>query len=196
MEPQLDWIFQVIMGIALAACAGLRVFVPLLVVGIAGRLDFIPLSDSFQWLAEWPALVVFGVAVVTEILADKIPLVDNFLDVVHTFTKPVAGAVLMASVITDLTPVQTTVLAIVLGGGTSGAVQLTKAKVRLASSAATAGAGNPVISVIEDTGSLLGSAVALFLPILIILLMAATFTFLFLLGRRIRRRTGSGGPAA
>jgi hypothetical protein len=195
MDPQYAWVFQAIMGIALAACAGLRVFLPLLVVGIAGRLDWIPLSSSFEWLAGWPALIVFGVAVVTEILADKIPLVDNFLDVVHTFVKPVAGAILVASVVTDLSPLQTTVLAIILGGGTSGAVQLTKAKIRLASSATTAGAGNPVISLAEDAGSLVGSVIALIVPILLILLMTGTFILLFLVARRIRRRT-EAGPAS
>jgi hypothetical protein len=195
MEPQYAWMFQIIMGVALAACAGLRVFLPLLVVGIAGRFDFVPLSSSFEWLAEWPALIVFGVAVVMEILADKIPLVDNFLDLIQTFVKPVAGAVLMASVITDLSPLQTTALAIILGGGTSGVVQLTKAKIRLASSATTAGAGNPVISVVEDAGSLVGSMIALIWPVLLIILLVAVFTALFLLARRLRRRTEAGTGA-
>ena len=69
-----DWTVvaaQVAMGVGLAACAGLRAFLPLFVVGVAGRLDVLPLSEPFAWLASAPALTVFGAAVLTELLADK-----------------------------------------------------------------------------------------------------------------------------
>ena len=50
---ELSW--QIMMGIGLAGAAGLRAFVPLLVVGIAGRYELIPLSARFEWLATNPA---------------------------------------------------------------------------------------------------------------------------------------------
>ena len=75
------------MGIGLAACAGLRAFLPLFVVALAGKLEFLTLSDSFSWLAGWPALIVFGAAVVAEVLSDKFPIVDNLLDSVQIFVK-------------------------------------------------------------------------------------------------------------
>ena len=159
MEPASVVVFQVLMGVGLAACAGLRAFLPLLVVGIAGRLDWIPLTSRFEWL------VIFGVAVVVEVLADKIPLVDNLLDVLQGFVKPIAGTILMASVVTELEPAHRVALALILGAGTAGAVQLTKAKLRLLSSATTAGTGNPVLSVGEDASSLFGSLLALVAPL-------------------------------
>ena len=63
-------------------------------------------TRTFQWLESWPALTVLGVAVVTEILADKFPVVDNFLDAAQTFVKPVAGTILAASVLSELSPLQ------------------------------------------------------------------------------------------
>src|SRR5437762_495318 len=72
---------EVATGIALASCAGLRAFLPLFVTGALGRLGWISLSPSFEWLSSWPALVIFGVAVGTEMLGDKIPIVDHLLDV-------------------------------------------------------------------------------------------------------------------
>src|SRR5512145_2759755 len=107
---------QIAMGLGLAASAGLRAFLPLLVAGVAGRLDLLPLSESFAWLGSTPALVVFGVAVVAEVLGDKIPVVDHFLDALHTLLKPIAGTVVAASVLTDLPPLPATVLSLITGG--------------------------------------------------------------------------------
>ena len=129
-------ISQVVMGIGLAASAGLRAFLPLLIVGVAGRFEVLPLSDTFDWLASTPALVVFGVAVVVEVLADKFPVVDSALDSIQVFVKPVAGTILAASVITELSPLQTAVLALATGGVVAGGVQLAKAKTAHAARAA------------------------------------------------------------
>ena len=194
MEPASVVVFQVLMGVGLAACAGLRAFLPLLVVGIAGRLDWIPLTSRFEWLGDWPALVIFGVAVVVEVLADKIPLVDNLLDVLQGFVKPIAGTILMASVVTELEPAHRVALALILGAGTAGAVQLTKAKLRLLSSATTAGTGNPVLSVGEDASSLFGSLLALVAPLALVLILVASAIVLLLLIRRFGRFTRK--PAA
>jgi len=158
---------QVSMGLALAACAGLRAFLPLLIVGTAGRLGWVPLSDSFAWLQSTPALVVFGIAVAAEILADKIPVVDHTLDVAQTLIKPVAGTLLAASVMTEVEPLQATVLALITGGLVSETVHLTKAKLRLLSTVTTAGVGNPVISTAEDLGAVTGSFAALAVPFLV-----------------------------
>jgi uncharacterized protein DUF4126 len=179
---------QVAMGLGLAACAGLRAFLPLLVVGLAGRLELVPLSESFAWLATGPALVVLSVAVVAELLADKVPVVDHALDALGTLVKPVAGTLLAASVLTDLPPLPTAVLALCTGGAVSAGVHLTKAKVRLLSTAATAGIGNPLLSVLEDVGAVIGSVAALVVPLLVAaLFLAALVGLLVLLAARRAR---------
>jgi len=176
------------MGIGLASCAGLRAFLPLLVVGAAGRLDLIPLTRSFEWLESWPALTVFGIAVVSEFLADKFPVVDHFLDSVQVFVKPIVGTILMASVLTELTPLQATVLGVIGGGTTAGVVHLGKAKLRLASSVTTAGTANPVLSLVEDVGAFLGSIASLVVPLLMLFLLIL-FAILAVLAYRHWRRT-------
>jgi hypothetical protein len=179
---------QVASGIGLAACAGLRAFLPLLVVGLAGRAEWIPLTGKFEWLASTPALVVFGVAVLVEILADKVPVVDHFLDSIQAFVKPIAGAVLAASVLAELTPLQASVVGLVTGGTVAGTIHLTKANLRLVSSATTAGLANPVLSVIEDVGAFLGSVLALVVPVLVVLLLVGALTGVWVFIRRGRRR--------
>jgi hypothetical protein len=194
VQQAVSLLWQIAMGISLAACAGLRAFLPLLVVGVAGKLELIPLTRYFEWLATWPALIVFGVAVVVEILGDKFPAIDNFLDALQTFVKPIAGAILAASVLTELSPLQATALGLVAGGGSAGAVHLGKAKLRLASTLTTAGTANPVLSVIEDLGAFVGSIAAIVVPILMLFLLIL-FLILAILAFRHWRRRAAANPA-
>jgi len=185
---------QVAMGVGLAACAGLRAFLPLFVVGVAGRFEIVPLLDSFEWLAGTPALTVFGLAVVLELLADKVPVVDHLLDVAETLVKPVAGTVLAAAVLTELSPLQATVLGFVLGGGVAGAVHAGKSKLRILSTATTAGTANPVLSFGEDALAFVGSLTALVLPLLVVAAVAGAGAAAWWLLRR-RGAAGAGSRA-
>ena len=198
MDPNIQHavslLWQIAMGVSLAACAGLRAFLPLLVVGVAGKFDLIPLTRHFEWLETWPALTVFGVALVVEILGDKFPAVDNFLDAMQSFVKPVAGTILMARVLTELSPLQATVLGLVAGGASAGAVHVGKAKLRLASTLTTAGSANPVLSVIEDLGAFLGSIAAIVVPLLMLCLLILLVVLAILAFRHWRRRS-TASPA-
>lgn len=157
--------FQLAMGVSLAACAGFRAFVPLLVVGLAGRFEVVPLADRFDWLASGPALLVLATAVVLEILADKVPVVDHFLDATATFVRPVAGAIALASPLTGVDPLVAMVIGIVLGSTVAGGVHLAKSQTRLASTAFTGASANPALSVTEDVFSIGGSVLAVVLPL-------------------------------
>jgi hypothetical protein len=181
-------VWQVAMGVGLAASAGLRAFLPMLVVGVAGRMAWIPLSDEFEWLASTPALVVLGVAVVTEMLADKFPVVDHLLDTIQGFVKPIAGTLLAASVLTELGAVESAVLGLISGGAVAGTVHLTKANLRLVSTATTAGLGNPLISAAEDAGALVGSVASIVVPVVVALLALLLIAAGWVLIRRLWRR--------
>src|SRR5258708_4552810 len=95
---------QLAMGFALAATGGLRAFLPLFVAGLLARHGYVDLGPSFEWMQGTPALVVFGSAVVFEILADKIPAVDHPLAAAGVVVKPVAGTPLAAPPFTPLDP--------------------------------------------------------------------------------------------
>jgi hypothetical protein len=176
------------MGIGLAACSGLRAFLPLFMVGLAGRLGLVTLSASFTWLESWAAILVFGVAVVAEMLADKFPVVDHILDSVQTFVKPIAGALVMATVVEDWTPLHVTVFWIIVGGSAAGVVHVTKAKLRLVSSATTAGLGNPVLSASEDVGALAGTVGSIVVPPVMVVVLAVGVLLAWIGLRRARRR--------
>ena len=128
---------------------------------------------------------MLAIAVLAEIVGDKAPLVDHVLDVVGTFARPVAGAIVAAAPLTGLDSLTSVVLGIVLGGAIAGGVHASKSTLRLASTGTTAGLANPLVSVAEDVLSLSGSVVSLFLPIVT---FALTIGLLYLLIRSLRRR--------
>lgn len=181
-------LLHVSMGVGLAACAGLRAFLPLLVAGIAARMEWVAVSDGWAWLGSWPALTIFAAAVVFELLADKIPLVDHALDGVETVVKPLAGAALMATVVADWTPMYATVIWILVGGSLAGLVHGAKAQLRLASTGLTGGLANPVLSVIEEGVALVGSLLALFIPLLVAVVALMALAGAWVVLRRWRHR--------
>src|SRR5688500_9768164 len=137
------------MGISLAACAGLRAFLPLLAVGIATRMEWWPVQPWLEWVGTNEALITFGVATVLEILADKVPVLDHGLDVFHTVARPVAGALVAMGSFYQVSPAMAVALGIIVGAPIAGSFHLTIARTRVASTATTGGFANPVLSFIE-----------------------------------------------
>ncbi len=170
-------------GLGLAAAAGLRVFLPLLVLGSAARLGWLPLTSGFEWLASGVGLGALGVATILEISAYYIPWVDNALDVVAGPMAIAAGVLATAAVMTDLPPAVRWALAIIAGGGTAGTVQALTTLARLKSTAFTGGAGNPFLATFELVGSFITAIVAIVMPLVAIGMVVA----MFLLFRRTVR---------
>jgi len=184
---------QLAMGFALAACVGLRTFLPLLAAGLLARTGHLELGQHFEWMASTPALVVFGSALAFEVLADKIPGVDHALHSVEAFVKPVAATILAASLFTNLDPLTATTLGLVGGGSIAGLVQLARGGTRVASSALTFGLANPVLSVVDDGVALGGVILAFLLPFLAALLAIVAAIAVVRLVRR-RKNPDLGNP--
>ncbi len=185
----MDW-FQLAtgaaMGLALAATCGLRAFLPLFAVGCLGATGQLELAESFQWLQRPVALIGLGAAVLFEVAGDKFPVVDHVLDSAAVFVKPVAAMVASASVMTEMDPMLTAVLGLLVGGTLAEGVHLVKAKVRLWSSALTATIANPVLSLIEDVLAVIATVLAFLLPVLVVVLavVAGFLGFRWWAGRR------------
>ena len=148
-----DTAFGVFVGLGLSAAAGLRLFVPLLVASVASATGHLELAPEFDWIGTTPALVGFAVAAVLEVCAYLVPFLDNALDAFAAPAATVAGAVLTASTIVDVSPWLKWSLAIVAGGGIAGTIQLFTGATRLTSTATTGGLANPAVSTAEAGGS-------------------------------------------
>jgi hypothetical protein len=174
------------LGIALAASAGLRAWLPLLLAGALARLGVLDLGRSFQFLASNKALVVLGIATVIELVGDKIPAVDHALDAIGTLLRPAVGALLAASVIGTVTdPLTSLVLGTAVGAPSALIPHALKSAVRAASTATTGGLANPVLSFVEDAVSLIVFALAVLVPLLVVAFLGLT---LWIAARWLRRR--------
>jgi hypothetical protein len=171
MDTQL--ITSVAMGIALSACCGFRVFIPMLGASLAAYLHWYNLPADMQWMATLPALICFGTAAVLEIAAYYIPFVDNLLDTIATPLAVAAGTVLASSFLpmAEFSPFVKWVLALISGGAAAGTVQLGTGVLRLFSSKATAGLGNAVVATGENAAAIGGTALTFVIPVVIAVLM-------------------------
>ena len=183
-----------LIGLALSATCGFRVFVPLLAVCIATRAEktegetYVQLAENFSWLQSDPAFVVFLVAAIFEIAGYYLPIIDNFLDTLATPAAVVAGTLITAAFLVDMEPWLQWVLGVVAGGGAAGAVQATTVVARAASTVTTGGLSNPVVATVETGYSFLGSLLAVVIaPLALAVSLLLVFTGVFIWIRRRRR---------
>jgi hypothetical protein len=189
-----DLALSIVLGIALAAATGFRVFLPMLIVSGAAYTGHLHLDDSFGWLGSLSALIMLSVAAVAEVLAYYIPVVDNLLDTVATPAAFVAGTIVSAAVMIDAPPMVKWTAAVIAGGGVAGLTQGLTGILRAHSTVLTGGLGNSVIATAELGGAVLISFLALAAPLaalgLVVLLLLVAIR---LLRRRLRgdkSRTG------
>jgi hypothetical protein len=175
-------------GLGLSATCGFRVFVPLLGMSIAFRAGALTFAPGFEWLASWPALLSFSIAVLIEVAGYYIPWVDNLLDGIATPAAVIAGTIATASVITEMDPYLKWTLAVIAGGGIAGLVQGSSVLIRGASTASTGGFTNPLLSTGELTASITGTIISIFLPIVAFVLV---LFLLFFILRRFSRRNAT-----
>jgi hypothetical protein len=164
MEP--DLLLSLALGIGLAAATGFRIFLPLLIMGLAVKGGYMPLSSGFEWVATTPALLMFAVAAIVEIIAYYVPVLDNLLDGIAGPLAVGAGIAVTASVMGDVPPMWKWTLAIIAGGGAAAATQGATTLLRGTSTVLTAGLGNPALATAEILGAILLSLLAILLPYL------------------------------
>jgi len=173
-------------AVGLSGAAGLNAWLPLLAAALLHRWGVVELGAPFGDLSSTTGLVVIAVLTAADFVGDKIPAVDHVLHVIGTVVHPAAGAVLF----TGQTGLETDIpdlVAILAGASLSGSVHAARAAIRPASTVGTAGAGNPVLSLAEDAGSIVLTAAAFVLPVLAFLLVLALFAALIVGWRRARR---------
>lgn len=180
----------VLLGLGLSASTGLNTFLPLLLFAGAARFHIagISLGQKFDWLTSDVAMIVLIIACVVEIIADKVPAVDHFLDSIATFIRPVAASVAAGAALTgaNVDPTVAAIGGIIIGTPTALGFHTLKAATRVGSSAATFGCANPILSIIEDVLSLAMSVLAIFVPVLVPLALVLMGWVLWKIVKRLR----------
>ncbi len=195
MDPAIitEFLPTLALAIALAASAGLRAWLPLLLAGTLARMGVLDLGPSFQFLGSNKALALFGIATAIELIGDKVPAVDHALDVIGTPLRPAAGALLAAAVLGRISdPLTALVLGTAVGAPSALVPHAAKSALRATATAVTGGIANPVLSLIEDAISFTTFLLALLVPTLVVAMLGIT---LYIAVRWLRRRHAHA-PAA
>jgi hypothetical protein len=172
-----ETLLGIAIGIGLSAACGFRVFVPLLVMNLAVLTGHLHLSPGFEWIGSYYATAAFVTATLVEILAYYVPWLDHVLDLIASPAAIIAGMVVTASVVMDISPFLKWTLAIIAGGGTAAMVQGATVALRAKSSALTAGTGNIFVSSAELAGSVITALLAVIVPIICLVLIALLCIF-------------------
>jgi len=165
----------------LALTSGVNTYLPLFLLALFARYThLVNLSPRFEWLISDQAIIILGVLAVCEVLAQKFPLVDNIWDFVHTFLRPIAGA-LAAGATSAADGAAATALALLTGGTLATAAHSAKSSVRLLSTSKSFGFANPLLSLGEDLAVVAGTLLAVYAPwvmlgiVLLFVLLFAVF---------------------
>lgn len=142
----MDIAVGIILGVCLSAAVGFRIFIPMLILSLASNTGYVELTESYLWISSLPAIIAFAVATVVEIIGYYVPWMDNMLDTISTPLSIVAGVVATGSVVVDVSPLISWMVAIILGGGTAVTVELLTVKARALSSLFTGGLGNSIVA--------------------------------------------------
>jgi hypothetical protein len=178
-------ISQVLTAFGLSSASGLNAYIPLLIVALTARYtDWLKPNPPFDILANEFVIVALIVLLAIEIIVDKIPAADTLNDVIQTFVRPAAGAILFAANTNalDVHPILAAILGLVLAFG----VHAVKATARPVVTASTGGLGNAFVSVGEDVVSAGVSVIAIIVPFVIGFALALiVIWFIFFRRRKI-----------
>ena len=182
-------LFGVFSAFGLSASAGLNAYIPMLVVALLAKFtNLLALQEPWDALTSWWTIGVLIVLSLIEFFADKVPAVNHLNDILQTFIRPVAGAIVFAAsaeVVTDVQPVLSLVLGLLVAGGVHATKTLA---VRPAVTAATGGVGNLPVSLAEDAIATVLSILAVVVPVVIgCILVLVTAWIVWRIYRKARR---------
>ena len=183
-------------GAGLSAAAGLNAYIPFILVALIARFtDVVNLPHQYAWIESNWAIGIAAVLLLSEVVLDKVALVDHINDAVGTFVRPATGGLIFAATTAaeDFEAGSSFMqdnpwVGVLLGIVTAGIVHTGKAVSRPVVNTTTGGLGTPVVSAAEDGAAVTLSLVAIFLPVLVIFLLLLLLWGGVVLWRRSRAR--------
>src|SRR3954471_13795097 len=193
----MDFISTLAISLGSSWVSGINLYATVATLGLLGRFAHLRLPGELDVVTNWWVIGVALFLFVIEFVADKIQVVDSVWDVIHTFIRIPAGAILAATAFGDFDK-SVQVIAFLVGGGLALSSHGTKAATRLLINTSPEPVSNVVASLVEDVIAIGSILIAAFLPVLIFLVIAAGLVLTFWLlprvmkffrdaGRRLRR---------
>lgn len=168
----MDFIHTLAIGMGASWVSGINLYASVATLGLLGRFSNLELPGELQVLTSWWVIGIAAALYCVEFVADKIPIVDSTWDVVHTFIRVPAGAVLAATAFGDFDK-SVQVIAFLLGGGLALSSHGTKAATRAIVNTSPEPVSNIVVSTLEDVLAVVSILLAVFLPVALFFVVAA-----------------------
>src|SRR4026209_628741 len=141
--------------------AGINLYATVATLGLLGRFAHLKLPGDLDVVTNWWVIGVALFLFVIEFIADKIQLVDSVWDIIHTFIRIPAGAILAATAFGDFDR-RLQVIALLVGGGLAFSSHGTKAATRAMLNASPEPVPNVVASVVEDILAIVSVIISVF----------------------------------
>lgn len=172
----MEWFSTLSLALGTAWTSGINLYATVTVLGLLQKFNLTHLPGGLDVLDNWWIIGIAGFLYFIEFFADKIPYVDSIWDVVHTFIRIPAGAI-VAYAATNQTDASVQTIAALLGGGLAFSSHGTKAALRMGANLSPEPVSNWVLSIVEDIIAFVGTILAVFAPVLIaiVLLVFAVF---------------------
>lgn len=182
----MEWFSTLTLALGSAWTSGINLYATVSVLGLLQKLGGIKLPGGLDVLDHWVIIGVAGGLYLVEFFADKIPYVDSVWDVVHTFIRVPAGAIVAYAAVSNMGP-EIVIPATLIGGGLAFSSHGTKATARIAANMSPEPVSNWVLSIVEDVIAIAGVVLAVFAPIVIaVVLVVFVILFLWFFPRIVR----------
>ena len=152
----MEWFSTISLALGTAWTSGINLYATVTVLGLLQRFAGVKLPGGLDALDNWWVIGIAGGLYIVEFFADKIPYVDSVWDVVHTFIRVPAGAIVAYAATNQLDP-SITIPATLIGGGFAFASHGTKAALRAGANLSPEPVSNWALSIIEDIIAFIGS---------------------------------------
>jgi uncharacterized protein DUF4126 len=168
----MDFISTLAISMGASWVSGINLYATVATLGLLSRFAHLKLPGELEVLTSWWVIGIALFLFVVEFIADKIPVVDSAWDVVHTFIRIPAGAVLAATAFGDFDK-SVQVIAFLIGGGLALSSHGTKAATRAVINTSPEPVSNIVVSLAEDVLVVVSILLAVFLPVIVFFIIAA-----------------------
>lgn len=172
----MEWFSTLSLALGTAWTSGINLYATVTVLGLLQKFNLTKLPGGLDVLDNWWIIGIAGFLYAVEFFADKIPYVDSIWDVVHTFIRVPAGAI-VAYAATNQTDASVQTIAALLGGGLAFSSHGTKAALRIGANLSPEPVSNWVLSIVEDIIAFVGAILAVFAPVLIAIVLIVFAVF-------------------
>ena len=167
--------------------SGINLYATVLTLGLLQRFHVAHLPGDLSYLSHTWVLIAAGSLYAIEFIADKIPAVDSAWDMVHTFIRVPAGAILAATAFAHFDP-SVRFIALLAGGGVALSSHSAKTATRLAANTSPEPFSNIALSLLGDGIAVGGSVLVAKHPLILLTIVVIAVVLSVLLMRWIWQR--------